>query len=89
MGGSEKNAREHFAKAVELSKGEKCGPYISLATSVSITNQNAEEFKELLNKALAVDVNKNTVNRLANVIYQRRAKWLLEHISDFFLAEDK
>ena len=87
MGGSEKKAREHFEKAVEYSKGKDCSPYISLATAVSVTNQNAAEFKELLNKALAIDADKYPEYRLANIIYQRRAKWLLERVSDYFVNE--
>jgi predicted anti-sigma-YlaC factor YlaD len=89
MGGSEKRAREHFARAVELSQGKDCSPYLSLAMSVSVTNQNAAEFKELLAKALAIDADKYPENRLANIIYQRRARWLLEHIGDYFLSEEK
>ena len=67
--------------------GNKAGPYISLATSVSVTNQNAAEWKDLLNKALAIDVDKDPANRLANIIYQKRAKWLLAHTSDYFINE--
>ncbi len=87
MGGSEQRAREHFVKAVELSGGKKAGPYISLATSVSVTNQNAAEWNDLLNKALAIDVDKDPASRLANIIYQKRAKWLLAHTSDYFINE--
>lgn len=85
MGGSEKNARGHFKRAVELSKGEKVGPYLSLATSVCIMKQDINEFKNLLNQALSIDVNKNPKYRLANIIMQRRAKWLLDNIDDYFL----
>lgn len=87
MGGSEKKAREHFARAIELSKGKKAGTYISLATSVCIGKQDKKEFESLLIQALAVDVNKYPENRLANIIMQRRAKWLLDNIDDFFLGE--
>lgn len=85
MGGSEKRAREHFAKAIEISKGKKAGPYISLATSVSISKQDIAEFKSLLNKALEINPDEYPKNRLANIIMQKRARWLLNNISDFFL----
>jgi len=87
MGGSEKKAREHFQKTIELSRGLSASPYLSLATSVCIKNQNVEEFKKLLNKALEVDVNKDPKNRLANILAQRKAKWLLKHIDDYFLIK--
>ena len=83
--GSEKRAREHFARAIELSKGKKAGTYISLATSVCISKQNREEFINLLNQAITVDIDKYPENRLANIIMQKRAKWLLDNIDDFFL----
>ena len=87
MGGSEKRARYHFNKAVELSKGEKASPYVALAATVSVKNQNIQEFTELLNKALAIDSTRKTGNRLANIISQRKARWLLEHRRDRFLLD--
>jgi len=85
MGGSEQKAREHFAKAIELSHNVKCGPYVSLATAVCIKKQDRAEFTDLLNKALAVDVNASLPNRLVNIIGQQKARWYLEHADDFFL----
>jgi predicted anti-sigma-YlaC factor YlaD len=87
MGGSEKRAREHFKKALEINKGKKAGTYLSLA-AISQGKQDINEFKELLGKALAIDVEKNPDNRLANIIYQRRAKYMLENINDYFLIEE-
>lgn len=89
MGGSEEKSRKHFARSIELSKGESAGPYVSLATSVCVSKQNVEEFKELLNKAIAIDVDKNISNRLANTISRKKAKWLLNHIDNFFLLDDE
>ncbi|MBD3314480.1 MAG: hypothetical protein GF344_01725 [Chitinivibrionales bacterium] len=88
MGGSDDKAREHFERAVELSEGHKVGPYLSLATSVAVSNQNVTEYRSLLKKALAVDVDKHPSNRLANIIGQRKAKWLLKNIEDFFLLDE-
>jgi predicted anti-sigma-YlaC factor YlaD len=89
MGGSEEKARHHFQRAVELSKGRTASPYVALASTVSVSNQNAEEFTSLLNKALAVDVSQRSGNRLANIIAQRKARWLLEHKDDRILTEIK
>ncbi len=87
MGGSEIKARDHFKRALEISKGFKSTPYINLATSVSINNQNSEEFQSLLNQALTVDINQQPENRLLNTINQQKAKWLLDHMDNYFLIE--
>jgi predicted anti-sigma-YlaC factor YlaD len=87
MGGSEEKARRHFARALELSKGKKAGPYVSLASAVSIRNQNIKEFKDLLQKAIAVDVSQRDKYRLTNVIYQQKAHWLLKNTDRFFVDD--
>jgi predicted anti-sigma-YlaC factor YlaD len=87
MGGSEAKAREEFARSLELSKGTKAGPYLALATAVSVKNQDAQEFRDLVGKALVIDVDAHPANRLENILAQRRARWLLAHIGDFFLSE--
>lgn len=87
MGGSEVRARQEFARSLELSKGAKAGPYLALATAVSVKNQDAKEFRDLLGKALAIEVDEFPSNRLENILAQRRAAWLLAHIGDLFLSE--
>jgi predicted anti-sigma-YlaC factor YlaD len=88
LGGSEQKARASFTRAVELSHGQRAGPYLSLASTVSVKNQNAAEFRDLLGKALAVDVDARVEDRLVNIINQRRARWMLAHIDDYFLEEE-
>jgi len=88
MGGDFAKARYHFKKAVELSKGKLTSPYLSLATSVSINEQNVEEFKSLLNKLLEIDPDIDKENRLLNTLNLRKARWYLEHIDDFFILEN-
>ncbi len=88
LGGSQEKARYHFAKAVEYAGGLTAGPYVALATSVSIPAQNASEFRELLGRALAIDLQASPENRLVNLLSQRKARWLLEHIEDYFLLEE-
>lgn len=85
MGGSEERARRHFARAVELGGGAKAGPYVSLASSVALSNQERGEFVELLETALAIDVDAEPSLRLVNVLAQRRASWLLDQVDDLFL----
>ena len=84
LGGSYQRAREHFDRAVALSEGLDAGPYISMAVGVSIAQENRQEFVELLETALAIDVNKEPANRLLNVLSQKRARMLLDHVDDLF-----
>jgi len=88
MGGDLGKARKHYEKAIEITGGKLTSPYISLATSVCEKEQNVEEFKQMLEKVLAIDPDADIANRLVNTINQRKAKWLLEHLDDFFLLEE-
>lgn len=88
MGGSLKKAREHFAKALAVSGGRSSTPYISLATAVTVKEQNLAEFRELLNQALAIDPEADPENRLVNVLNRRKARWLLEHADDYFVETE-
>jgi predicted anti-sigma-YlaC factor YlaD len=83
-GGSYEKARQHFDRAVALSKGLRAGPYISLAEAVSVGTQNKKEFQEILNVALKIDVTQAPDQKLSNVVSQRRARWLLGRIDELF-----
>jgi predicted anti-sigma-YlaC factor YlaD len=85
MGGSLQKAREHYEQAIAISRGRSATPYLSLATAVTVKEQNLAEFKQLLQKALAIDPESAPENRLVNVLNQRKARWLLEHADDFFI----
>ena len=85
MGGSAQRARMHFEAAVKLTKGRKVSPYVSLAENVAVREQNVKEFRALLEKALAIDIQLEPAYRLENVIFQRRARWLIDRIGDLFL----
>ncbi len=85
MGGSEERAREHFERALELSGGKSAGAYVILAANVSVANQDREEFERLLEQALRIDPDEEPSLRLQNLIVQRRARYLLEHVDDLIL----
>jgi predicted anti-sigma-YlaC factor YlaD len=87
MGGSEERAREHFARAVALSDTGKVGPFVSLAGTVCISRQDTAEYKTLLRSALEVDLDRRPGDRLANILGQRRARWMLNNIETFFLLD--
>jgi hypothetical protein len=88
MGGSEERARQHFARAVELTGGRKASPYVGLAAGIAVARQDRAEFEALLQAALAVDADAEPALRLANLIAQRRARYLLEQAEYLFLDDD-
>ena len=83
-GDAAERARSHFARAVELSGGADAAPYLALAESVSVPLQRRAEFRALLEQALSVDADQHPENRLANLVAQRRARWLLAHTDQLF-----
>lgn len=85
MGGSPDSARYHFRRAVELSKGQRASPYVTLAQNVSVLTQNRTEFRELLQKALAVDPNRDPNQRLSTLVLQQQARQLLKREEDLFI----
>lgn len=89
MGGSLKKARAHFQEALAASGGRSATPYISLATTVTVKEQDLAEFRELLGKALAVDPDAAPENRLVNVLNHRKAQWLLDHADDLFVETEE
>lgn len=82
-------SKKHFDRAMELSGGRLAAPLVSYAESVSIQNQNRAEFQALLQKALAIDPDAAPDSRLANLIAQRRARWLLSRVDDLFIGGAK
>jgi predicted anti-sigma-YlaC factor YlaD len=84
LGGSPERAREHFKAAVEIQKGLSPGPYVALATGVSVPAQDRAEFERLLNEALAIDPEKDPTSRLPTLITQQRARVLLQRIDEKF-----
>ena len=82
MGGSVARAREHFAEAVALSAGRRASPLVALAETVAVRLQDRQEFDRLLDAALALDIGRAPEWRLANVIAQRRARWLKASADD-------
>jgi predicted anti-sigma-YlaC factor YlaD len=84
-GGSREKARQHLSRAIALSKGRRAAPYVSFAESVCVAAQDRKEFRDLLEKALAIDPDAEREQRLANILAQRRARWLLSRVDELFL----
>ncbi|MBI5418532.1 MAG: hypothetical protein HZA60_00425 [Deltaproteobacteria bacterium] len=86
MGGSPERARRHFERAMALSGGKKVSPLVTLAETVSVRAQERKEFLELLDRALAFDARRKAPEyRLANLVAQRRARWLKGRVDELFL----
>jgi predicted anti-sigma-YlaC factor YlaD len=89
LGGSPERARRHFESAVELSRGERAGPYVAYARGVLVARQDRRGFREALERALAVDVDAAPADRLANLLAQERARRLLARTDELFFAEEE
>ena len=85
--GSIERAREHYERALELNGGARAGTYVGWASTISVQEQDRDEFERLLELALAVDPDGNPDERLANVIQQDRARWLLDQADELFLDD--
>jgi predicted anti-sigma-YlaC factor YlaD len=89
LGGDAAKARAYFEKAQAIAGASDTSALMALATTVCINEQNAAEFKNLLGQVLAFDPDKSPENRLVNILNQRKARWLLAHIDDFFIELER
>ena len=80
---------QSFRKALALSGGRNASVYVSYAEAVAVPDQNVALFREMMQKALAVDLDAAPEERLRNALAQRRAQWLLDRIEDLFLVIDE
>ena len=87
QGGGTDLARQHFTRSQELSGNTKITALVSLAESVSVSEQNREEFEAMLNQVLDYNVDIHLQTRLANLVAQRRARLLLSRVDNFFLED--
>jgi predicted anti-sigma-YlaC factor YlaD len=84
-------AKQHFARAVELSKGQDASPYVTYAQTIAIPTQDRAAFDSMLEKALAVDLEAKDARpelRLANTLAQRKARLLQSRADDYFLGDE-
>lgn len=86
MGGSAERARRHFERAMELSRGTKVSPLVTMAENVSVRAQDRKEFLRLLDRVLAFDARVEAPeHRLSNLVAQRKARWLKRRVDELFL----
>ena len=85
VGGSMAEAEEHLRRAAELSRGGRASVFVNQAELLAVPRQDKAAFEAALAKALAVDLDAFPESRLANVLAQRRARWLLGRTADLFV----
>ena len=83
--GREQRARRHLLRAVELSRGHESGPWVTWAEAVCLPQGDRSCLENSLNEALKVDPDAYPPSRLANVISQRRAAWLIANADRWIL----
>jgi predicted anti-sigma-YlaC factor YlaD len=79
-------SQREFERAVAESGGRLAAPYVAYAEAVPVQRQQAAEFRRVLGLALAVNPDADPPDRLANLVAQRRARWLLGRVDDLFLT---
>ena len=77
-------AHAHFERAVELSGGLQAAPFVAYAEAISVPLGRRDEFERMLDRALRIDPASAPASRLANELYQRRARWLSAHTEQLF-----
>ncbi len=77
----------HYYRALALSDGTAVSPHVTMATALSIKEQDVPAFRDYIDKALSVDPESNPDSRLMILIYQKKARWLLDNIENFFLVD--
>lgn len=80
-----RNATRHYRRALEASEGQVASIHVAYAESVAVEQQDKELFLEVLNRALVIDVDRRPSLRVMNLLYQKRAKWLLTRLDWLFL----
>jgi len=85
LGGSFDRARAHLERSLALGNHQRCAPLVIYAESVSVARQDRAEFERLLSQALQLDPDRVPELRLGNLIYQRRARWLLVRADELFI----
>lgn len=81
----QEHMRRYFERALEFSKGRQADLFISYAENASVAAQDRAQFESLLHRALDIDPDQRPESRLANLVAQRRARWLLGRIDELFL----
>lgn len=84
-GGSLDEAKKHFERSQQLAAGRRISQLVTYAESVLTAEHDRKDFESLLNQVVSFNVETGAEDqRLANVLAQRRAKWLLGRVEELF-----
>lgn len=84
-GGGPEKIRAHRDRALALSMNKKLGPRVSYAEGWLVQAQDRAAFESTLKEVLEANPDEAPRLRLVNVLAQRRARLLLDHVDDLFL----
>ncbi len=84
---SRKRAQFHYYRALTLSGGADPAPHVTMATTVSVKDQDVKGFQRYLGKVLDMNAEDYPENELLIVLYQEKARWLLDHMEELFLVD--
>ena len=85
FGGNYERGVYCYEQALRVSKGKLAGIYVTKAKTFCIPDGNKDGFIEACNAALSIDVDEDSSQTLMNVLNQNKARYLLEHIDDYFI----
>jgi len=85
FGGSHEQAKHHYERALELSKGKKVSVWLNWAIQACVASQDRQQFNSLLDKVLEFNLEEAPSNRLLNTLAQRKAALLKTRVDDLFL----
>lgn len=86
-GGDPVKSRQHFEKAISLGQGKLLMTRVFFARHYAVRVQDVALFKQCLERVLELDADRWPEERLANLEAQRRARFYLAHLDEYFLEE--
>jgi len=84
-GGGPGPVKAHLDRALTLSMNKKLAPRVAYAEGYLVQAADRDAFTATLEEVLRADPGETPRHRLVNVLSQRRARLLLDHVDDLFL----
>ena len=75
----------YFNKARDYSNGLDALIFVSYAELIHKPDQNKIDFIKTLEKSLSINTRKDSYFKISNIIAQKRAKWLLSNLENYFI----
>jgi predicted anti-sigma-YlaC factor YlaD len=84
-GGGPDRVKAHLDRALALSLNKKLAPHVAYAEGFLVQAQDRAAFETTLKEVLEANLEDAPRLKLVNVLAQRRARLLLDHVDDLFL----